>query len=124
MRNYKLNQLAIFAGFAFLLYCESEARVGGGNSYGGGSRSSGGFRSSGGGSGDAGFLFDILFLILRLCFRYPVIGIPLLIAVIIFVYIKSRSNGRYEDYYSSYGTEAYRPVVLNRTRDYVEKISE
>lgn len=51
------------------------ARVGGGESYGGGG---GSYSSGGGGGGDAGFL---IYLLIRLVFAYPAIGIPLVIVV-------------------------------------------
>lgn len=122
MIGYRFYQYSAFLTVLFFSILESEARVGGGDSYGGGSRSSGGYRSSGSGGGDAGFLFDIIYLILRLCFRYPIVGIPLLVITIFVVYYYHKKNHRYDEYYSSYGTEAHRPVVINRTRDYVEKI--
>lgn len=126
MRKFSLFQLTLVAGFLTLIFLEAEARVGGGDSYGGGSRrSGGGYRSSGGGgSGDAGFLFDILEIIIRLCIRYPKVGFPMLFIFALAAYFYYRKNQRYDDYYSSYGTEEYRPVVINRTRDYVEKIQE
>jgi len=53
------------------------ARGGGGGNFGGGDGGGGG----GGGGGDGlGFL---IWLLLRLCFRYPLIGVPLLIVVIV-----------------------------------------
>ena len=125
MKWLNLYRFSYVFGFVFLCLLEADARVGGGDSYGGGSRSSGGgYRSSGGGGGDAGFLFDILYFILRLVIRYPRVGIPMLLIFAVAVYLYYRRNSQYEDYYSSYGTEAYRPMVLNRTRDYVTKIIE
>ncbi|MBL7554421.1 MAG: Tim44 domain-containing protein [Bdellovibrionaceae bacterium] len=125
MKWLSLYRFSYVFGFIFLCLIEADARVGGGDSYGGGSRSSGGgYRSSGGGGGDAGFLFDILGIILRLVIRYPKVGIPMLLIFAVAVYLYYRRNNQYEDYYSSYGTEAYRPMVLNRTRDYVTKIIE
>lgn len=123
MRKFYFFQLATIASFAMLIVFEADARVGGGDSYGGGSRGSGGYRSGSGG-GDAGFLFDILEVIIRLCIRYPKVGIPMLLLFAVIVYFYNRKNHRYDDYYSSYGTQEYRPVVVNKTRDYVEKIQE
>lgn len=56
------------------------ARGGGGGNFGGGGGGGGGFGGGGGGSGGDG---DLLFLLIWLCFEYPVIGIPLLICVVI-----------------------------------------
>lgn len=126
MRNFRLYQMTVFIGFVVLISMETEGRVGGGDSYGGGSRGSGGYRSSGSGSGggDAGFLFDLIFFAIRMCLRYPKVGIPLLLITAGIIYFYYRNNHRYDDYYSSYGTQAHRPVVVNKTRDYVEKIVE
>ncbi len=123
MKTYRLIQFSVLIGTSLLLALEAEARVGGGDSYGGGSRSSGGYRSGGSGGGDAGFLFDLIYILLRVCFRYPAVGIPLLIIAIFLVFFYNKKNHRHDDYYSSYGTDAYRPVVINRTRDYAEKIA-
>lgn len=61
------------------------ARVGGGQSYGGGGGS-----SSGGGDG-AGFL---LYLLIRLVFEVPVIGVPVLIAVVIGFLVMNANSAR------------------------------
>jgi hypothetical protein len=63
------------------------ARAGGGHSYSGGS-SHGGGSSGGGGDGDGGGLVVLLF---ELVFRYPQIGVPLLIVVAV-VYFRARSS--------------------------------
>ncbi|MBL7543099.1 MAG: TIM44-like domain-containing protein [Bdellovibrionaceae bacterium] len=111
--------------FVSLVFLQADARIGGGDSYGGGSRGSGGgYQSHGGGSGDGGALIELLYWILRICFRYPKVGIPLLLILAVVAYFYFRRNNHYEEYYSSYGTQAYRPVVVNRTRDYVGKIVE
>jgi hypothetical protein len=66
-------------------------RPGGGQSYSGSTRSSGGGGgySSGGGGGGGGALFYLLF---ELVFRYPYIGIPLLIIVVIVFIVRARSG--------------------------------
>jgi hypothetical protein len=59
----------------------AEARPGGGDSYSGG----GGHDSGGGGGGDGGdgaIIFELIFQLIRLCFYYPKVGIPLLIIVV------------------------------------------
>ncbi len=57
-----------------LLLAPSWARVGGGESYSGGGGSSGG--------DDAGLVYFIIRILLELCIEYPVVGIPLTLAVI------------------------------------------
>jgi hypothetical protein len=64
-----------------VLPAEVAARPGGGQSYSGGGSSSGG--GSGGGGGDAGCIWVIVQIWFRFVFRYPVIGIPLTILIII-----------------------------------------
>ena len=72
-------------GIGLALATLSDARPGGGETYGGGGRSGGGSSggSSGGGSSSGGD-GDLAFLIflLRLCWEYPLFGIPALIVVI------------------------------------------
>ncbi|MCO6457346.1 MAG: TIM44-like domain-containing protein [Pirellulaceae bacterium] len=63
-------------------------RAGGGGGYSGGSYTSGG---GDGGGGDG--MGDLLFLLIWLCVEHPVIGIPLLIVVVIFM-IVSGQKGR------------------------------
>jgi len=62
------------------------ARAGGGHSYSGGSHSYSHGSSQGGGGGDDGGLFLLLF---ELLFRYPQVGVPLLIVVAV-VYLAAR----------------------------------
>lgn len=133
MKWFSTSRLLVFAGLLTLIFVEADARVGGGDSYGGGSRSYGGGSRSGGGSGgDAGFLIDILEVIIRLCFRYPKVGVPCLIIFIIFVTYYYRKNHKYDQYYSSYGTDVgdgystspFKALTNNRTRDYVKKVEE
>ncbi|MFO0944852.1 MAG: TIM44-like domain-containing protein [Planctomycetota bacterium] len=83
------------------------ARLGGGESFSG--RSS---HDDGGGGGDNGFL---IYLLIQLIFRYPIVGIPLAIAVIGFViYTKSQQM---EPYSSSPTTNGPQAVAANVTLD-------
>src|SRR5215470_11653305 len=71
-----------------LLTVDVFGRVGGGHSYSGGSRSSGGGGGgSGGGSGDGGAIIWLIFQAIRvliyLTVEYPLIGIPLDIAILV-----------------------------------------
>lgn len=61
---------------------EAWARAGGGGSFSGGGSGGGGFSSSGGGSGDG----DLLVWLIWLCFKHPLIGIPLLAVMVFFMY--------------------------------------
>ena len=87
-----LTVLVVLAPFTVEVF----GRVGGGHSYSGGSRSGGG---SGGGSGDGGAIVWLLFEAIRflayLTFQYPLIGIPLDIAIIIGLvyFFKRKSRG-------------------------------
>jgi uncharacterized Zn finger protein (UPF0148 family) len=64
------------------------ARPGGGESFSGG-----GGHSSGGGGGGGIAIFELIFWLLRLCVFYPVIGLPL-IALIIFLIVRSAYKQR------------------------------
>lgn len=61
------------------------ARAGGGESYGGGSG------NGGGGGGDDGFGW-LIYILIRLVFEYPAVGVPLLIVVIVFVVYAGNST--------------------------------
>ncbi|MGB1700155.1 MAG: TIM44-like domain-containing protein, partial [Nannocystaceae bacterium] len=63
------------------------ARPGGGQSYSG--RSSGSFGGGGGGGGGDSF---IIYLLIRLVFSHPIIGIPLLLVVIYVAYTKKHNQ--------------------------------
>ncbi|HYP77104.1 MAG TPA: TIM44-like domain-containing protein [Polyangiaceae bacterium] len=83
--------LALAVTLALLLSysVEAWARPGGGHSYSGGtshsSRSSGS-RSGGGGDGDgAGLIFQLILL----CIRYPALGVPVLIILVVFFVAKA-----------------------------------
>ena len=74
------------------------ARAGGGGSYGGGGGGGGGGGfGGGGGSGDGGGLGVLIYLLIRLCVEYPLVGIPLVIAIIFFFVVGSRKgHGAYQ----------------------------
>jgi len=72
---------------ALMFADEAWARPGGGQSYSG--RSSGSFGGGGGGGGGDSFLIYLLF---RLIFSHPVIGIPLAILVIYFAYANKKNQ--------------------------------
>lgn len=87
------------------------ARPGGGDSYSGG----GGHGDSSGG-GDGGALLELVFHLIRLCFYYPKIGLPLLAIVIGFVlysYYKKQQN---KDWDSGPPVELQRAVELEELR--------
>ena len=62
------------------------ARPGGGESY------SGGGDSGGGGGGDSGLIWLLVELWFRFVFRYPLVGIPLTILIIVF-FLRARKSG-------------------------------
>ncbi len=75
-----------------LLTADVLARAGGGQGYsgGGGGGGFGGGSSGGGGDGDGGFL---IYLLIRLIFEYPAVGIPLTLLVIgFFIYSGYKGN--------------------------------
>lgn len=94
---------AAVAGSLLLFPVEVLARVGGGQSYGGGSRGSGSHGSGGGsGGGDGGAIIGIIRLLFWLTIEYPVVGVPLDIAVVGFViYRFTRSSNGSETFSSS-----------------------
>jgi hypothetical protein len=86
---YRVAIIATVCLVLAMLAVDVFGRVGGGHSYSGGGRSSGGSRGGsggGGGSGDGGaivwILFEVIRLLIYLTIEYPLIGIPLDIAII------------------------------------------
>lgn len=89
-RPFRPGRWIALAGalLAILFPVLMEARPGGGESYsgGGGSYSGGGGSSSGGGSdGDGGLIFLLIRLWFQLVFRYPVVGVPLTIVIVLWL---------------------------------------
>ncbi|MFO0761316.1 MAG: Tim44-like domain-containing protein [Byssovorax sp.] len=81
--------LAITLGASMLVVAEAAlARPGGGQSFGGGSSGSSGGGSSGGG-GSVGLIIDLIILLIR----YPAIGVPVLIIVVIAVIVNKAREG-------------------------------
>ncbi|MBL8621588.1 MAG: TIM44-like domain-containing protein [Myxococcales bacterium] len=76
--------LAAIALAAIAVPALAWARPGGGDSYSGGGGHGGG-GGSGGGGGDGGAIFELIFQLIRLCFYYPKVGIPILLLVIAFI---------------------------------------
>ena len=97
-----LSVLVALAACVVLFPVEAIARVGGGQSYGGG-RSGGG---GGGGDGDGGAIIAVVRILLWLTIEYPAIGIPVDIAVVVFVvYRFSRSGKKASETFSSASLE-------------------
>ncbi len=82
-----------------VIAAEALARPGGGQSFGGGSKSSGGSSSGGGGSGGAGLIIDLIILLIR----YPAIGVPVLIIVIVIFAVTKAKEGMKQNGWSSGG---------------------
>lgn len=76
--------------FFFSMSDFAYGRVGGGHSYGGYSSSSGGSSFSGGGSSSSEG--DAIMALIWLCFRYPHIGIPLVLFLAILFFMKTRDD--------------------------------
>ena len=82
-RAFSCRQAVLRAVYALTVAClfltdvsEAWARIGGGENFGGGGGGGEGFGGDGGGNG------DLIVLLIRLCFAYPAIGLPLLGLVI------------------------------------------
>jgi len=73
-----------------LLALEASARPGGGGGYSGGS--SGGGYSGGGSSGGGDGAGMILYWLIRLVFAYPVVGVPLLIGFVLFLFWRNHNE--------------------------------
>lgn len=134
--KYFITRVAISPWFypslilSLAIFSEVEARVGGGHSYGGsrssGSRSGGsgfGGSSYSGSGGDGRFLFDLIYWVLRLCFRYPLFGIPFLVFVIYLVFRFYKKSHAYDGYYSDYSSRAPTKLI-NHTREYIYDIQK
>ncbi|MDD2599675.1 MAG: TIM44-like domain-containing protein [Kiritimatiellae bacterium] len=87
LRFYQ-NRLLFLAAALVILVCDMAlARAGGGGGFSGGGGGGGG----GGGSGDGGGGI-IIYLLIRLVFEYPLIGIPVVAAVLYFMYLSSKQG--------------------------------
>ncbi len=103
--RYRLRQLfssAVFATIFIVLVDECHARLGGGGGFSGGRRSGG----SSGGSGDG----VALYYLIRLAFRYPLIGIPVLLLVVYVMY-KQSTNAK-----GAYQGHVIRKAVVHQNR--------
>src|SRR6185503_2653118 len=90
-------QLVALVGFLAALADDAGARPGGGHGYsgggGGGYSGGGGGHYSGGGGGGGSGGGEVIYLLIRLLFEVPQIGVPLLvIAIVAFVWIKRSSS--------------------------------
>ncbi|MCK9523632.1 MAG: TIM44-like domain-containing protein [Proteobacteria bacterium] len=76
-----------------ILALEAFARAGGGESYsGGGGGGGGGYSGGGGGGGGGDGGGEIILLLLMLAFKYPVIGVPLLVGLIVAAIVYNKLN--------------------------------
>lgn len=90
---------AAFGLFILLFAADALARAGGGSSFSGGGSSSGGGSWSSGGEGEGIFIF--VRLLIWLCIEYPIIGIPLTIAVGLGVIITCATSQKKNDAWST-----------------------
>ncbi|HUS11343.1 MAG TPA: TIM44-like domain-containing protein [Pyrinomonadaceae bacterium] len=79
------------AACVLLLPFEALARVGGGHSYGG---SRGGGSGGSGGSGDGGAIIGIVRMLIWLTVEYPLVGVPVDVAVVGFVVYRFARGGK------------------------------
>lgn len=93
------------------------ARAGGGQKYRGRPRGGGG----GGGGGDGDGLFYMIYWLFRLCFRYPLIGIPVLLVVCYVIYHTYLKGS--DHYTSAIIRRGHRAAELNRRHDAVGTIA-
>ncbi|MDB5289255.1 MAG: hypothetical protein JWL69_496 [Phycisphaerales bacterium] len=95
MRTGTLLSILGLVAVAFLLLAFPEhafGRAGGGEGYHGSGGGGGGGGGHGGGGGGGGGNGGLIWLLFQLVFRYPVVGIPLLIIVIALFYYYGRNN--------------------------------
>jgi predicted lipid-binding transport protein (Tim44 family) len=93
LRHPQWWRFAVVAVVALAMVADAEARVGGGQRYGRPSGGSRGGYSGGGGGGEA----DILFLLIHLIIEVPIIGVPLTVMFVGFLFVRAiygRSKGR------------------------------
>jgi len=81
-----LSQIALAVYFVLLFGQAAFARFGGGGGYSG--RGRGGSGGGNGNSGDA----EIIFLLIELCFRHPLIGAPVTVVVLIVLASKAKNS--------------------------------
>lgn len=94
----------------------AHARPGGGESYSGGGGHGGG--GGGGSSGDGGgaIVFELIFQLLRLCFYYPKVGLPILAIVIFILVMSARAKRQMRDWDSGPPVELRRAVSLDEIK--------
>lgn len=89
---------AYFVGLLLLCFpAQVFARAGGGEGFhggGGGGGGGGGHGGGGGGGGDGGGIGTLIWLLIQLIFRYPAVGVPLLIILILvaFFYFRQQTD--------------------------------
>jgi uncharacterized Zn finger protein (UPF0148 family) len=111
-----LAAIAAVLGVAGLAW----ARPGGGDSYSGG----GGHGDSGGGGGDGGAILELVFQLIRLCFYYPKVGLPLLAIVIGFVLYSAYKKAQNKDWDSGPPVQLQRAVELDVLRQLDPEFSQ
>ena len=100
---------AILAGIAGV----AAARPGGGESYSGG----GGHGRSSGGDGGGAVVFQLVYWIFQLLFAYPVVGVPLLLAVIGYIGYHAYLQQQNKDWDSGPRAELHEAIEARDGRD-------
>jgi hypothetical protein len=101
--------VVLAALLALTTIAHAHARPGGGEGYSGGGGHGGGSDDGGGGA----IAFELIFQLIRLCFYYPSIGIPILLIVIFVLYLASRAKQAQRDWDSGPPVELRRAVPLD-----------
>jgi Tim44-like domain len=108
LRSSMLSGLLIAIIFFLILPVVVMARAGGGEGYGGG----GGGGNGSGGGGDGGAIY-LVYMLVRLCIVYPVVGVPVVIVIGVVLIAGSRQ-----------GTNVYQSSVIRRGSDVIDQQSK
>lgn len=114
------SSIALGVVVLLLLGAVAWARPGGGDSYSGGGGHGGG--DSGGGGGGA--LLELVFHLIRLCFYYPKIGLPLLAIIVGFVLYSYYKKAQNKDWDSGPPVQLERAVELEELRRFDPEFSQ
>lgn len=108
----KARRLAIVVGLLALVVGVGVAwaRVGGGDSF------SGGGGHGGGGDSDGAAIFELLFHLIRLCFYWPEVGVPLLVIVIGYLLWNAHKKHQNKDWDSGPAATVHRSIDLGAVR--------
>lgn len=98
--------ITVVAALVMLLPDEAWGRIGGGQNYGRG--------GGGGGGGGDGIPIELVFLLIRLCIEYPMLGIPLLLVFMVFMLVRGVMGARDTRQVHRAHAGSYRPAAPAR----------